>query len=50
VEKKKILFLSEEDKRRIAKNRTPLERYELMLRLIRISMMLKNARRIEPVK
>jgi hypothetical protein len=50
MEKKKARFLSEEDKRKIALSRTHQERFDLLMRLIRISKMLGQAEISYPEK
>ena len=37
-------FLSEEEKIRLRKNRTPSQRYDMLMKLMRISRMLKSAK------
>lgn len=37
-------FISEEEKRKIVLNRTPTERFDLLMRLIRIDKMLRQAK------
>jgi hypothetical protein len=46
----RIPFLSEEEKLNKARNRTPEERFDLLMRLIRIDKMLKQAKIIHPTK
>ncbi len=41
---RQIPFISEEEKRKIALNRSPTERFDLLMRLIRIDKMLRSAK------
>jgi hypothetical protein len=43
-------FITEEEKIRIAANRSYTERFEMLMKLIRISRMLKSAKIIETTK
>jgi hypothetical protein len=43
-------FITEEEKIKIAANRTYTERFEMLMKLIRISRMLKSAQIINPAK
>ena len=45
MEKGKRIFISDEEKRQRAINRTPTERFDLLMRLIRIGKMLDEARK-----
>ncbi|MCX6312239.1 MAG: hypothetical protein NT084_11475 [Bacteroidetes bacterium] len=42
--KDRFPFISEEEKRKIAMNRTYTERFDLLMRLIRIDKMLRQAK------
>lgn len=50
MEAPKKTFISEEEKYRIRANRTYTERFEMLMKLIRIDRMLKSAKIIEPEK
>lgn len=48
MEAPKKIFISEEEKYRIMANRTYTERFEMLMKLIRIDRMLKSAKIIYP--
>lgn len=50
MSEEKSPFISDEEKRKIARNRTPTERFDLLMRLIRIDQMLRKAKIINPTK
>ena len=47
MENSKTIFISDEEKRKRALMRTPTERFDLLMRLIRIGKMLDEARRLK---
>ncbi|HET6989818.1 MAG TPA: hypothetical protein VFJ43_00775 [Bacteroidia bacterium] len=49
MSEEKYPFISEEEKRKIARNRTPTERFDLLMRLIRIDRMLKQAKIVHQI-
>ena len=50
MEKKEVLLLSEKEKLKIALSRSYEERFYILMKLIRINSMLKNAKIIYPDK